>query len=215
MTALGDLIAPCGPVIDEPAAGRLHDQLFEGVDGAGGAKRLALAWPALAPIFAASPYLAGLARRDPRRLARLLAGDADTRLEAILKAAHALGEEPGVETVERGLRDLKAELHLLTALADLGGVWDLDRVTGALSRFADAAVTSALALAAGEALAAGRLTAWAKARLARCPACSSSPWASTARSNSTIPATSTSRSSTTPAFCLSPPASSPRASPRA
>ena len=26
------------------------------------------AWPALAPVFAASPYLAGLARRDPERL---------------------------------------------------------------------------------------------------------------------------------------------------
>ncbi len=158
MTALGDLIAPCGPVIDEPAAGRLHDRLFEGVDGAGGAKRLALAWPALAPIFAASPYLAGVARRDPRRLARLLAGDPDAGLEAILKAAHALGEEAGGETVERGLRDLKAELHLLTAIADLGGAWDLDRVTSALSRFADAAVTVALASAAGEALAAGRMT---------------------------------------------------------
>ena len=31
------------------------------------------------------------------------------------------------------LRGLKAELHLLTALADLGGVWSLDQVTGALS----------------------------------------------------------------------------------
>src|SRR5262249_10937916 len=52
----------------------------------------------------------------------------------------------------------KAELHLLTALADLGGVWDLDAVTGALTRFADASVASALAIAARGELEAGRLT---------------------------------------------------------
>ena len=35
-------------------------------------------------------------------------------------------------------------MHLLTALCDLGGVWDLDAVTGALSRFADASTQSSL-----------------------------------------------------------------------
>src|SRR6185437_11732243 len=40
----------------------------------------------------------------------------------------------------------------------LGGVWDLDAVTGALTRFADAAVAAALAVAARQELAAGRLT---------------------------------------------------------
>ncbi|MFI4966945.1 MAG: bifunctional [glutamine synthetase] adenylyltransferase/[glutamine synthetase]-adenylyl-L-tyrosine phosphorylase, partial [Caulobacterales bacterium] len=39
-----------------------------------------------------------------------------------------------------------------------GGVWDLDQVTGALTRFADAAVVSALAVAARGELEAGRLT---------------------------------------------------------
>jgi glutamate-ammonia-ligase adenylyltransferase len=59
---------------------------------------------------------------------------------------------------EAPLRLLKQELHLLTALADLGGVWDLDQVTGALTRFADAAVAAALTSAAGGELDAGRLT---------------------------------------------------------
>src|SRR5205085_4439496 len=55
------------------------------------------------------------------------------------------------------LRELKQELHLLTALADLGGVWDLDQVTGALTRFADASVCAALKVAARAEAAAGRL----------------------------------------------------------
>ena len=59
---------------------------------------------------------------------------------------------------EARLRNLKAELHLLTALADLGGVWDLDAVTGALSDFADLAVRAAFEIAAGEAVAVKRLS---------------------------------------------------------
>ena len=57
------------------------------------------------------------------------------------------------------LRELKAELHLLTALADLGGVWDLDQVTGALTRFADSALRAAMAAVARVELGRGRLTA--------------------------------------------------------
>src|SRR6202012_6000116 len=55
------------------------------------------------------------------------------------------------------LRVLKQELHLLTALCDLGGVWDLDQVTGALTRFADVAVAVALAEVARREIEAGRL----------------------------------------------------------
>ena len=64
------------------------------------------------------------------------------------RATAAAAEPRPTEAPRRRLRRLKAELHLLTALADLGGVWDLDQVTGALTRFADAAVAAALAVAA-------------------------------------------------------------------
>jgi glutamate-ammonia-ligase adenylyltransferase len=46
------------------------------------------------------------------------------------------------------LRVLKAEAHLLTAMCDLGGVWGLDQVTGAMTRFADASLQAALNLSA-------------------------------------------------------------------
>ena len=147
--SLGARLQPCGPVIDFKAAGRTHDLV-------GSAPGVGAAWPALAPIFGASPYLSGLARRDPTRLAALLGDDPDRRLEDLLArtAAVAAGE---LAAASAALRQLKAELHLLTALADLGGAWDLDAVTGALTRFADASVAAALAVAARGELAAGRL----------------------------------------------------------
>jgi len=151
--ALGARMRPCGPVFDPKAAARAREILADSGEVPG----LDAAWPALEPIFGASPYLTGLARREPARLQTLLEADPDQRLEDILVRTAALAQaEPAV--ARRELRWLKAELHLVTALADLGGVWDLDDVTGALTRFADAAVCAALAVSAREELAAGRLT---------------------------------------------------------
>jgi glutamate-ammonia-ligase adenylyltransferase len=147
---LGARLVPCGPVVDAKAAARTREML-------GARPEIDFAWPALAPIFGAAPYLAGLARRDPERLGRLLAADPDERLADILVRTAAVGEGE-LEAGSAGLRRLKAELHLLTALADLGGAWGLDEVTEALTRFADAAVAAALRLAARGELAAGRLT---------------------------------------------------------
>ena len=153
MASLGEQIRPCGPVADTQAAERAREIIADTVWD----ERLEAAWGALAPVFGASPYLASLARRDPERLAGLLADDPDLRLADILGRT---GAAAALESEEAGgeLRRLKAELHLLTALADLGGVWDLDHVTGALTRFADAAVSSALQSAARGELEAGRLS---------------------------------------------------------
>jgi glutamate-ammonia-ligase adenylyltransferase len=157
MTRLLEQLVPCGPVVDPAAAARALERLEPSAATAGWAADLHCAWPALAPVFAASPYLAALATRSPDRLRRVLQDSPETRLDALLRAVGSLAEGPEATSVEVGLRELKAELHLLTALADLGGVWDLEAVTGALSRFADLAVSGAIALAAREAHVAGRL----------------------------------------------------------
>ena len=154
---LAQALKPCGPVVDERAAERTRETLSEAAATAGWAAGLDDVWPALAPVFAASPYLASLARRAPEGLHRILASAPTARLEALIAEALAAG----ADTAEGGarLRRAKGELHLLTALADLGGVWSLDQVTGALTRFADAAVGSALRIAVAEARDRGRLKA--------------------------------------------------------
>jgi glutamate-ammonia-ligase adenylyltransferase len=157
MAPLIDRIRPCGPVIDPEAAARALSRLAPAAEAAGWQGTLDGAWPALAPIFAAAPYLASLATRAPARLRQTLEADPDARREALIAAAWRLAETADASAAEAGLRTLKAELHLLTALADLGGAWDLDAVTGALSGLADAAVACALAAAAREARIAGRL----------------------------------------------------------
>ncbi|HYD44473.1 MAG TPA: glutamine-synthetase adenylyltransferase, partial [Phenylobacterium sp.] len=145
--ALAEQLGLCGPVIDPKAAERAREHLPASAEAA---------WEALAPVFAASPYLAGLARRRPEHLERVLANDPAERLAALLVETAAAGDSP-LEEVPRRLREAKAEAHLLTALADLGGIWGLDPVTDALTHFADAALTAAVKAAARAELDAGRL----------------------------------------------------------
>ncbi|GJD37535.1 bifunctional [glutamine synthetase] adenylyltransferase/[glutamine synthetase]-adenylyl-L-tyrosine phosphorylase [Methylobacterium aerolatum] len=89
-------------------------------------------------IVARSPELfAGLVDRSPE------AANAD--LVARQRAAGAVcANEQDLARIGRTLRRNRTEHALLVALADLGGAWDLDAVTGALSDFADASVGGAL-----------------------------------------------------------------------
>lgn len=109
---------------------------------------LAARFPGLAPELRAliagtagcSPYLVGLMEREADWLAPALAGAPEEALEAELARVAAT---PG-ETLGSELRRAKRRLALLTALADLGGVWPLETVTGALTRLADSAVDLAM-----------------------------------------------------------------------
>ena len=140
--ALATRLTPCGPVVDDEAVRRAHDHLATVAVETGWGPLLEAAWPALAPVFGASPYLFGLSRRWPDQLRAVLDADPVDRLADILVRTSAL--TGGADDLRAPLRRLKGELHLLTALADLGGVWDLDQVTDALSRFADVSVNAAL-----------------------------------------------------------------------
>jgi glutamate-ammonia-ligase adenylyltransferase len=137
---LAEQLAPCGPVIDAAAVERAREAI-------GASSVVERAWPALAPVFGSSPYLARLAARRPEALTRRLASDPEESLQEIVAGARAAGALATHVGAAR-LRRLKAELHLLTALCDLGGVWRLDQVTAALTRFADAALKSAFELVA-------------------------------------------------------------------
>ena len=148
-------LKPAGPVASPGAAERLHETLIEAAQADGWSDTLTAAWPALVPVSGASPYLAGLMRRRPAHLRRMLETDPTEHLADMLSRTDALDGEP--EAMKQPLRILKADLHLMTALADLGGVWSLDEVTDALSRFADAACRAALRAVGAEQRARGRL----------------------------------------------------------
>ncbi len=157
---LARLIRPCGPVTDAAAAERTLEALAVAADAAGWRAVLDAAWPALAPVFAASPYLSSLARRAPERLRSILEAEPGRRLEDLTAATRAVGREPlELDEAKRRLRGLKGDAHLLAALADLGGVWGLDDTTEAITRFADASVAAALEAVARIERGRGRLLA--------------------------------------------------------
>ena len=68
MTQLKDVMRPCGPIADPKAADRARNFLSDAAARDGWTPLLDAAWPVLAPIFGASPYLTSLARRSPARL---------------------------------------------------------------------------------------------------------------------------------------------------
>src|SRR5215471_11936904 len=92
-----------------------------------------------------SPFLWDLAGGDPRRLADLLQADPDQRLQILCQdmiqgVASAADEAAAMQV----LRRVKAAAALLIALADIGGVWNVERVTRALTQVADTAVRAAV-----------------------------------------------------------------------
>ncbi|MGH6770795.1 MAG: bifunctional [glutamine synthetase] adenylyltransferase/[glutamine synthetase]-adenylyl-L-tyrosine phosphorylase [Xanthobacteraceae bacterium] len=92
-----------------------------------------------------SPYLWDLVCADPERLLALLESDPDEHFSAILAGVVAAVAATSDEAeAMRELRRMKAEAALLIALADIGGVWTVTRVTAALTALADAAVGAAV-----------------------------------------------------------------------
>jgi glutamate-ammonia-ligase adenylyltransferase len=87
-----------------------------------------------------SPYLKSLMLREQDWLETALSSAPDIACNAELDglAACALPDLPG------RLRRAKRRIALVSALADLGGVWSLDQVTGALTDLADRATHAAL-----------------------------------------------------------------------
>jgi glutamate-ammonia-ligase adenylyltransferase len=109
-------------------------------------------------VVAYSPYLFDLIRADSARLIRLLKSNPRTHLASLVeetsRAAAAAADEAELMHL---LRAMKSEAALLTALCDIGGVWPVMRVTGALTDIAVASVRSALRFLLRQEAARGRL----------------------------------------------------------
>ncbi len=92
-----------------------------------------------------SPFLWGLIERPDDLLLGLLRADPDVHLRRLLDAtARDMASAADDDEAMRLLRRMKSEAALLIALADIGGVWDVVRVTRALTEVADTAIGTAV-----------------------------------------------------------------------
>jgi [glutamine synthetase] adenylyltransferase / [glutamine synthetase]-adenylyl-L-tyrosine phosphorylase len=109
-------------------------------------------------IAESAPYLWDLVSADAERFLRLLRNDPDAQFASLLaetRRTAALADTP--DALMRTLRRMKAEGALLIALADIGGIWPLERVTRALTDLADTALSAAVRYLLANAALEGRL----------------------------------------------------------
>ena len=99
-----------------------------------------------------SPYLKTLAEKETDWLP-----EAFDDPEAAAERLFADLRETAPDALPSALRQGKRRIALLTALADLGGVWPLEDVTGTLTRFADLAAHLAIRATVGHEIRRGKL----------------------------------------------------------
>jgi glutamate-ammonia-ligase adenylyltransferase len=99
----------------------------------------------LAALGGNAPYLADLALREPATLRAVVAQGPGPVVSAALARLGAILPGARQEEVAAALRRAKREVALAVAIADIGGLWPLERVTGALSDLAEAALRVAVA----------------------------------------------------------------------
>ena len=113
----------------------------------------------VAAIAEGSPYLWDLIRAEPDRLLGILEAEPEAHFAAVLAEVTRAGlAEQDEAAMMRVLRRGKAEAALMIALADIGGVWPVERVTRALTEFADAAAGAAVRFLLRGMAAQGKLT---------------------------------------------------------
>ncbi|MDE3061231.1 MAG: glutamine-synthetase adenylyltransferase, partial [Pseudomonadota bacterium] len=94
--------------------------------------------PLLDAVFGNSPYLSRLLLLHPDVLHGLITHGADDAY------ARLMADFPKGEAWTQELRIAKGRLALLVALADISGAWPLEKVTAALSEFAENALSLAM-----------------------------------------------------------------------
>ncbi len=99
-----------------------------------------------------SPYLSAIMTRQ----AEWLIGAFKDPQEAVEKMFSELRAAP-LDQLNTLLRQTKSRIAALTALADLGGVWPLEQVTGTLTDFADLAVDVSIKALVGAEIKRGKL----------------------------------------------------------
>ncbi len=112
----------------------------------------------LATVAEHSPYLMSLIRQAPQEALDLFGQPPERALQDIFsQSASACAASQSESDAMEVLRRMKRRAHLLIALTDIGGVWDVVEVTQAISAMADRAVSSALAFLLRQAASQGRI----------------------------------------------------------
>ena len=140
------------PGTDEDRARRVLERLAAEGATAPGARFARL----VAFAAACSPYLAQSMARETAFLTRIETEGPAAIAEAEIAAAEAAAGAAPREDRSSSQRVAKRRAALAIALGDIAGAMSLDEVTGALTRLADAAVSSALAFFLRAEAAAGR-----------------------------------------------------------
>ncbi len=99
----------------------------------------------LACLGGNSVFLSDLARRERGFLHQLLQDGPERAAAAALRRLRALRPDAARTAIASGLRQARRQVALAVAIADLGGMWDLERVTGTLSLLAEASLRVATA----------------------------------------------------------------------
>ena len=100
----------------------------------------------LGAVFGNSPFLTLCAERDPAFFHALLTKGPDAVVDGVMAEVESWRREASDDaTLSRNLRIAKRRIALSVALADIAGLWELERVTGALSAFAEGALKAASA----------------------------------------------------------------------
>ncbi len=96
-------------------------------------------------VFANSDFLTHCMLSDMGFLARLLKHGPETEVRHVFRGLEEdLSRETDRALLMSGLRIARRRMALTVGLADMTGLWPLEKVTGALSDFADAALEAAL-----------------------------------------------------------------------
>jgi len=165
---LAERIVTAPPLSDDKRAGSRLSDLSRRIDGKPKLEELALLLEGrpfrdiILAIADHSNFLWQLAYSDPERLLRLASSPPEQSCERLIdtqrnrlaafRAGAVTRDDLGAE-----FRRARGEMALLVALADIGGMWGVEQVTDALTRFADASVQGALDIVLHEAAQLGKL----------------------------------------------------------
>src|ERR1700710_1093426 len=100
--------------------------------------------PLLDGVFGNSAFLGRVAQREVGALGEYFAAGPEIVLNAAILLAHASARPESEAQAMKDLRTAKRRAALAIAMADIAGLWDVNRVTAELTRFADACVGGGL-----------------------------------------------------------------------